>query len=153
MEPFVVLLVLFSALLHATWNAFLHLSEDRVWLLGMMAMPYIAVSAIGVLVLPPPAPAAWPFIVASAVLEWGYLLALIRAYNSGDFGEIYPSARSFTDAGVRRRARVRGRSAEAARRARCASGATMLSARPMPTAVCVVTGRAGCCGARQSSCA
>jgi drug/metabolite transporter (DMT)-like permease len=96
MEPFVVLLVLFSALLHATWNAFLHLSEDRVWLLGMMAIPYLAVSAIGVLVLPLPAPAAWPFIVASAVLEWGYLLALIRAYRSGDFSQIYPIARGLS---------------------------------------------------------
>ncbi|SMG50982.1 DMT family transporter [Paraburkholderia susongensis] len=96
METFVVLLVLFSALLHATWNAFLHLSEDRVWLLGMMAMPYIAVSAIGVLVLPLPAPAAWPYIVASVVLEWGYLLALIRAYRSGDFGQIYPIARGLS---------------------------------------------------------
>jgi drug/metabolite transporter (DMT)-like permease len=93
METFVVLLVLFSALLHATWNAFLHLSEDRVWLLGMMAMPYIAVSAVGVLVLPLPAPAAWPYIFASVVLEFGYLLALIRAYRSGDFGQIYPIAR------------------------------------------------------------
>ncbi|MBC8748663.1 drug/metabolite transporter (DMT)-like permease [Paraburkholderia sp. WC7.3g] len=96
METFVVLLVLFSALLHATWNAFLHLSEDRVWLLGMMAMPYLVVSAIGVLVLPLPAPAAWPYIVASAVLEWGYLLALIRAYRSGDFSQIYPIARGLS---------------------------------------------------------
>jgi len=96
METFVVLLVLLSALLHATWNAFLHLSEDRVWLLGMMAMPYLAVSAIGVLLLPLPAPAAWPYIVASAVLEWGYLLALIRAYRSGDFGQIYPIARGMS---------------------------------------------------------
>jgi drug/metabolite transporter (DMT)-like permease len=96
MESFVVLLVLFSALLHATWNAFLHLSEDRVWLLGMMAIPYVVVSAIGVLVLPLPAPAAWPYIVASAVLEWGYLLALIRAYRSGDFGQIYPIARGLS---------------------------------------------------------
>jgi drug/metabolite transporter (DMT)-like permease len=92
----VVLLVLLSALLHATWNAFLHLSEDRVWLLGMMAMPYLVVSAIGVLVLPMPAPAAWPYIFASAVLEWGYLLALIRAYRSGDFGQIYPIARGMS---------------------------------------------------------
>jgi drug/metabolite transporter (DMT)-like permease len=96
METFVVLLVLLSALLHATWNAFLHLSEDRIWLLGMMAMPYIVISAIGVIVLPMPAPAAWPFIGASAVLECGYLLALIRAYRSGDFGQIYPIARGLS---------------------------------------------------------
>src|SRR6201996_8107906 len=92
METFVLALVLLSALLHATWNAFLHLSEDRIWLLGMMAIPYIAVSAIGVLVLPMPEPVAWPYIFASVVLEFGYLLALIRAYQSGDFAQIYPIA-------------------------------------------------------------
>jgi drug/metabolite transporter (DMT)-like permease len=96
METLVVLLVLLSALLHASWNAFLHLSEDRVWLLGMMAIPYIAVSAVGVSVLPMPAPAAWPYIIASVVLEFGYLLALIRAYKSGDFGQIYPIARGLS---------------------------------------------------------
>ena len=96
MDTFVVLLVLLSALLHATWNAFLHLSEDRVWLLGMMAIPYIAVSAVGVIVLPLPEPAAWPYIFASVVLEFGYLLALIRAYKSGDFGQIYPIARGLS---------------------------------------------------------
>ncbi|CAE6720321.1 DMT family transporter [Paraburkholderia aspalathi] len=96
MDTFVVLLVLLSALLHATWNAFLHLSEDRVWLLGMMAIPYVAVSAVGVIVLPLPAPEAWPYIFASVVLEFGYLLALIRAYKSGDFGQIYPIARGLS---------------------------------------------------------
>ncbi|TDN63708.1 DMT family transporter [Paraburkholderia sp. BL10I2N1] len=96
METFVVLLVLLSALLHATWNAFLHLSEDRIWLLGMMAIPYVVVSAIGVVVLPLPAPAAWPYILASVVLEFGYCLALIRAYRSGDFGQIYPIARGLS---------------------------------------------------------
>jgi drug/metabolite transporter (DMT)-like permease len=96
METLVVLLVLLSALLHATWNAFLHLSEDRVWLLGMMAIPYLVVSAVGVIVLPMPAPAAWPYIFASVALEFGYLLALIRAYKSGDFGQIYPIARGLS---------------------------------------------------------
>src|ERR1700751_2713633 len=96
METFVVLLVLLSALLHATWNAFLHLSEDRIWLLGMMSIPYVVVSAIGVVVLPLPAPAAWPYIAASVVLEFGYCLALVRAYRSGDFGQIYPIARGLS---------------------------------------------------------
>jgi drug/metabolite transporter (DMT)-like permease len=96
METSVVLLVLLAALLHATWNAFLHLSEDRIWLLGMMAIPYLVVSAIGVCVLPLPARAAWPYIFASVVLEFGYCLALIRAYRSGDFGQIYPIARGLS---------------------------------------------------------
>jgi len=96
MPSTVVLLVLLSALLHACWNAFLHFAEDRIWLLGMMAIPYVVVGAIGVVVLPLPAPGAWPYIVASAVLEVGYSLALVRAYRSGDFGQIYPIARGLS---------------------------------------------------------
>ena len=96
MDTLIVLLVLLSAMLHASWNAFLRLAEDRIWLLGMMSIPYIAVSAIGVTVLPLPAPGAWPYIAASVVLEFGYCLALIRAYRSGDFGQIYPIARGLS---------------------------------------------------------
>jgi uncharacterized membrane protein len=96
MASFVVLLVLVSALMHASWNAFLHLSGDRLWLLGMFSVPYIVVSAIGVCVLPLPAQASWPYIAASAVLEFAYCFTLIRAYRSGDFGQIYPIARGLS---------------------------------------------------------
>ncbi|WP_321886578.1 EamA family transporter [Paraburkholderia bannensis] len=96
MASFVVLLVLLSALMHASWNAFLHLSGDRVWLLGMFSIPYVLVSAFGICVLPMPAHEAWPFIVASAVLEFAYCFTLVRAYRSGDFGQIYPIARGLS---------------------------------------------------------
>lgn len=96
MASFVVSLVLLSALMHASWNAFLHLSGDRLWLLGMFSIPYLAVSAIGVCVLPLPAPESWPYIAASAVLELAYCFTLIRAYRSGDFGQIYPIARGLS---------------------------------------------------------
>lgn len=96
MASFVVLLVLLSALMHASWNAFLHLSGDRVWLLGMFSVPYVLVSAVGVCVLPLPASASWPYIAASALLEFAYCFALIRAYRSGDFGQIYPIARGLS---------------------------------------------------------
>ncbi|MEM5317928.1 EamA family transporter [Paraburkholderia sp. JHI869] len=96
MASFVVLLVLLSALMHASWNAFLHLSGDRLWLLGMFSVPYIVVSAIAVCVLPLPAQASWPYIAASVVLEFVYCFTLIRAYRSGDFGQIYPIARGLS---------------------------------------------------------
>ncbi|WP_310630891.1 EamA family transporter [Paraburkholderia sp.] len=96
MASFVVLLVLLSALMHASWNAFLHLSHDRVWLLGMFSVPYVIVSAIAVCVLPLPDAASWPYIAASAVLELAYCFTLVRAYRSGDFGQIYPIARGLS---------------------------------------------------------
>src|SRR5260370_12386721 len=96
METVVVVMVLVSALMHASWNAFLHLSEDRVWLLGMMAVPYVLAGALGAAVLPLPAPASWPCIGASVVLECAYCVALIRAYRSGEVGQIYPIARGLS---------------------------------------------------------
>jgi drug/metabolite transporter (DMT)-like permease len=96
MQPFIILLVVFSALLHATWNAFLHTSGDRLWQIGMMSFPYIAISALVLAVVPAPARESWPYIGASAVLQIGYSLSLARAYRSGDFGQIYPIARGMS---------------------------------------------------------
>src|SRR5690349_21145937 len=52
METLIVLLVLLSAMLHASWNAFLRMAQDRSSLLGMLSIPYLAVRAIGGVVLP-----------------------------------------------------------------------------------------------------
>ena len=96
MESLYVALVLFSALLHASWNALLHQSRDKLWQTGMMAVPCGLAGLAGVLLLPAPAAASWPYIGASALLELGYSLALIRAYRSGDFGRVYPVARGMS---------------------------------------------------------
>ncbi|MBC8831871.1 EamA family transporter, partial [Escherichia coli] len=50
----------------------------------------------GVVLLPAPAPAAWPYIAASAALEVAYCFTLARAYRSGEFGQIYPIARGIS---------------------------------------------------------
>ncbi|AJX33822.1 DMT family transporter [Burkholderia oklahomensis] len=100
MDQLFVLLVLFSALLHAVWNAFLHVSEDRVAQLGTMSVPYLLFGAALALALPlPPAP-AWPYVAASALLELGYCVALLRAYRSGEFSQIYPIARGLSPLAV-----------------------------------------------------
>ncbi len=91
-----VALVLLSALLHAVWNAFLHVSEDRVVQLGTMSLPYLAAGLAGALLLPLPPAAAWPYVAASALLELGYCAALLRAYRRGEFSEIYPIARGLS---------------------------------------------------------
>jgi drug/metabolite transporter (DMT)-like permease len=92
----VILLVLFSAFLHATWNAFLHTSGDRTMQLGLMAFPYLVVSGLALLFLPPPLAASWPYIAASSALQIGYCVALAKAYRSGDFSQIYPIARGLS---------------------------------------------------------
>ncbi|VWM16173.1 multidrug DMT transporter permease [Burkholderia lata] len=96
MDHLFIGLVLCSALLHAIWNAFLHVSEDRLVQLGTMSLPYFVFGVAGAALLPAPAPAAWPYIAGSAVLEVAYCFTLARAYRSGEFGQIYPIARGIS---------------------------------------------------------
>ncbi|KUZ60165.1 multidrug DMT transporter permease [Burkholderia ubonensis] len=96
MDHLFIALVLCSALLHAVWNAFLHVSEDRLAQLGTMSLPYLAFGIAGVWLLPAPERAAWPYVAASAALEVAYCFTLARAYRSGEFGQIYPIARGLS---------------------------------------------------------
>ncbi|VVD96297.1 multidrug DMT transporter permease [Pandoraea iniqua] len=92
----IVLLVLLSALMHATWNAFLHASPDRVWQIGLMAVPQFLAAVVGIVLLPLPPVQVWPLILLSACAQVGYTVALIRAYRVGEFGQIYPIARGIS---------------------------------------------------------
>jgi drug/metabolite transporter (DMT)-like permease len=86
-------LVLFAALLHASWNAVLKGGRDGFWGMTVMGIATSLVCAALVPFLPAPARASWPYIAASALLHVGYNAFLVRAYRSGDFGSAYPIAR------------------------------------------------------------
>jgi len=92
--PFpIVILVLFAALLHASWNALLRVGADRLWAMTVMCLS-VALVSIGVaLYLPAPAAASWPYAALSGVLHVGYNLFLVRSYKVGDLGQTYPIAR------------------------------------------------------------
>jgi drug/metabolite transporter (DMT)-like permease len=40
-----------------------------------------------------PAASAWPWVIGSGILHCGYKLFLVRAYDHGDLGQVYPLAR------------------------------------------------------------
>src|SRR5471030_589384 len=92
--PFhIVLLILFAAALHATWNALLRGGADRLWSMTVMCLAVAIASAVIAVFLAPPAKASWPYAVFSAGLHVGYNLFLVRSYQSGDLGQTYPIAR------------------------------------------------------------
>ncbi|MFF4776498.1 EamA family transporter [Microtetraspora fusca] len=85
--------VLFAGLLHATWNALAKAVPDRHAAFGVMG---IAQSLICLPLLPfaaPPTAGAWPYWGVSIALQLVYMLLLIRCYELGDFGQVYPIAR------------------------------------------------------------
>ncbi|MET3455128.1 DMT family transporter [Pseudomonas kilonensis] len=89
----IICLVLFAALLHASWNAMLRGGADRLWSMTIMCVAIALASAIVAVLLAPPARASWFCIGLSAVLHVGYNLFLVRSYKSGDLGQTYPIAR------------------------------------------------------------
>jgi drug/metabolite transporter (DMT)-like permease len=88
-----VALILFAALLHASWNAVLRAGADRLWSMTMMGLVGAALAATLAVFLPSPAPASWPFMAVSSLLQVGYALLLVRAYRDGHLAHVYPLAR------------------------------------------------------------
>ncbi|SAK83087.1 multidrug DMT transporter permease [Caballeronia temeraria] len=85
--------VLFAAVLHASWNAMLHGNRDRFLSMTWMSIAIGVVSTFVVLYLPMPAQAAWPYIVASGLVHVVYNVSLVRSYRRGDLAQAYPIAR------------------------------------------------------------
>lgn len=86
-------LVLFAAMLHAGWNAMLHGNRDRHLSMAWMSILIAAVSTAAVLVLPTPAAAAWPYIIASGLVHIVYNVSLVRSYRTNDLAVAYSIAR------------------------------------------------------------
>ncbi|MBJ7223479.1 MULTISPECIES: DMT family transporter [unclassified Brenneria] len=93
MPTHIILLTLFAALLHASWNALLRGSADRLWSMTIMCVAIAFSCVVIALFLPLPAWASVRYAVLSALLHVGYNLCLIRSYQSGDLGQTYPIAR------------------------------------------------------------
>jgi phosphonate utilization associated putative membrane protein len=88
-----VLVVLFGALLHASWNALIKHGNDKpldtalIHMMGVfLAIPLVA--AVGF-----PRVEAWPYAIASLVIHIGYYIALVGAYKHGELGLTYPIMR------------------------------------------------------------
>jgi drug/metabolite transporter (DMT)-like permease len=86
-------LVLFAAVLHASWNALLKKGEDGFWVMTVMGVATSVACVIALPFLPLPARASWFYIALSALLHVGYNAFLINAYRASDFGSAYPVAR------------------------------------------------------------
>jgi drug/metabolite transporter (DMT)-like permease len=89
----IILLVLFAALLHASWNAALRGGADRLWSMTIMCVAVAIASVAIALFLEAPAQASWFYAALSAVLHVGYNLFLVRSYKVGDLGQTYPISR------------------------------------------------------------
>jgi drug/metabolite transporter (DMT)-like permease len=91
----VTIAVLGAGLLHAGWNALLKSAPGGDALLDTATV--VAGSSLCAVVVipfvPVPAAAAWPYMLVSATIHFGYYLTLARAYRIGDLSFAYPLMR------------------------------------------------------------
>ena len=93
MDPFVIVIVLASAVMHASWNALVKVGDDRLMSMATVIVVTALLAPVLILVAPTPAPASWKFIALSALLNNVYFFFLIAAYRYGDLSHAYPLAR------------------------------------------------------------
>ncbi|GAA1876101.1 EamA family transporter [Asanoa iriomotensis] len=91
--PAAVVAVLAAAVLHASWNALVKATGDQVGIFGRSGLIGLAMCAVGIWFVDPPAAGAWGWLIASVVIHVGYNLGLLAAYRLGDFNQTYPLAR------------------------------------------------------------
>ncbi|MCX6649578.1 MAG: DMT family transporter [Candidatus Bathyarchaeota archaeon] len=97
MEPLAVVLILVSAASHAAWNYLAKGARDKdSFMLLMNVTSQVTLLPVFILLLRDWSlpMSAVPFLIASAIAEAVYFLALSRAYDAGDLSIVYPVARS-----------------------------------------------------------
>jgi drug/metabolite transporter (DMT)-like permease len=93
MSPTIAALALVAAVLHATWNAALRSGADRLQFVTVMSFATTVAALPFAVFLPLPAPASWPYLAVSAVLQVVYIIFLAEAYRYGELGQVYPIVR------------------------------------------------------------
>lgn len=93
MSSLVVGVVLFGALLHASWNALVKSRPDTFLMTVLVAAGGGILSVLALPFLAAPAAASWPYIAVSTVVQLGYYALLVAAYRDGDMSHAYPLMR------------------------------------------------------------
>lgn len=93
MPRLALVFVISAAVMHAGWNLIVkQVSEKQIftwWALTLGSLAFLPL-----LIVSGPIPTAvWPYAVTSAFVEAAYFITLIRAYEIGDFSQVYPIAR------------------------------------------------------------
>ncbi len=89
----IFLAVIFSALLHALWNAAIKGGRDQRLTMTALIAGNIPIALVALAFSPAPAPESWSYIAAGIVLQIGYQLFLLASYRVGDLTQVYPIAR------------------------------------------------------------
>lgn len=87
------LIILFAAVLHASWNAVVKGGSDKSMTTVLVAGSGALIAAVLLPILPAPARPSWPFIMASTVFQIVYFVLIAMTYRVADMSQAYPLMR------------------------------------------------------------
>ncbi len=93
MSGFVVLIVLFGALLHASWNVIVKSGTDKYLNAVLVCGAAGLVALVLIPFLPLPLAPSWPYMIISTIFQVCYLFMVAAAYSNGDMSLAYPLMR------------------------------------------------------------
>ena len=99
-DGYTIALVLFAALLHASWNALAKASGDPLINIAVVTATGGIACLPLLLVYPLPSGETWKWLGFSAVIHFVYQLGLVRMYRLGELSQVYPIARGLAPLGV-----------------------------------------------------
>jgi len=93
MEQAIFILLLASALLHATWNLILKSAPDKPVAVMAIFFTSLPLALAGLAIAGIPRLEVLPVVLLSAAIQTGYNISLFKAYTIGQLSSIYPVAR------------------------------------------------------------
>ena len=93
MDSTLILAVLGAALLHALWNSFVKVGQDRLVSVAVICATGGVLSAPVAAMMPLPTAAGFGFALLSVSTHLAYYFCLVNAYRFGDLSRVYPLAR------------------------------------------------------------
>lgn len=89
----IILIVLFAAIMHTSWNFLVKQSDDKLLGMSAVVIGHIPFSFIALAFAPFPHQDALLYIFCSVVFHTGYQWFLLNAYRLGDLSRVYPLSR------------------------------------------------------------
>jgi drug/metabolite transporter (DMT)-like permease len=92
----IALLILLSAVFHASWNALLKKGNDKLLDILFAEILILPFALVLIFFAPLPNPESWPFLLLSAGIHISYMYFLAKTYTSGDLSHAYVLLRGFS---------------------------------------------------------
>jgi drug/metabolite transporter (DMT)-like permease len=89
----IVLLILFAAALHASWNILLKSESESLTNTVLIIAGSAVIGVVFLPFVPLPLQPCWPYLGASVVIHIVYFTVLLLAYKKGDMSLVYPIMR------------------------------------------------------------